>query len=115
MRDFDTKNDGGSAKRKNRGNRGQGGGSHGGASSGNHGGSYFGAGSSYNGGSSYTGGHQKDKPELCRRFNLGMCKNSKNNCTAGPNGTGHKLLHECSHRNRSGRWCRGDHPEIHHK
>jgi len=106
-RDYDGKGDN-NAKRKIRGNRGQGGSSYGGAAHsypGPSGTSSFGSG----------GGAQKEKPELCRRFNLGMCKNTRNGCTSGLNGSGHKLLHECSHRNRNGRFCRGDHPEIHHK
>jgi uncharacterized membrane protein YgcG len=106
MRVTDGKNDGGAAKRKNRGNRGQGGGSYGGSSS-----SYTGSGASASGGNSGS----QNRPELCRWFNLGMCKNPKHGCTAGLNGTGHKLLHECSHKNSSGRLCRGNHPEIHHK
>jgi uncharacterized membrane protein YgcG len=109
------KGDSKAAKRRNRGNRGSGGG-------GNNFGGGYGGGYGHGGGSSGSSGgsggrsggnkNSNSKAGLCRRYNQGFCRNSANNCT---DGSGKKLAHLCSHESSiDGKICRGSHPESRH-
>jgi hypothetical protein len=103
--------------------RGRGGFQYGNGRGGSHQNAGGGGGSHHNGGgngggnplySSLPGGYWTPNGYviICKRFNLGDCKNSANNCTLP---TGAKAHHQCAARKANGDICKEQHAYVDHK